>query len=371
MRQAVRWAPYSLRALGAAWLCGTLLAAENPLALWDKSINLRGALGYKDNVLLSPAQEQPSAFWLTAFDFMLLRASLDPADATFTFFVSGEDRRYLASIDVEKEQQLLTQTKWEKPFLTDWKGGGLVQYVYADQVFDASATEELLETLPIKSHNFQAAPLLTRELPGHSELQLRFNLERQYFNEPLDDYWEIGPQATFRKIYGHKSEWLVGYTWDHRSYDERHQFGLDAQSIDGTSLRFEQHEFETSITHAWDQARHWRSRLRVLFELNDDNGPGYYDYRRHRWSKRIGYYGDDWEVTAEGRILYYDYLRQPVSPGGEVRQVWEYVLAMRAEKLLWKKIRGFAESEHERVHSNYRLEEYTVNTILGGVDWEF
>lgn len=371
MNRADRLARLGTRWAAAAILCASSSAQDDPLVLWDKSFNLRGALGYKDNVLLSTAHEQRSAFWLSAADLMLLRASLDPAGANFTFFVSGEDRRYLSSLEVEKEQQLLSQAKWEKRFLGEWKGGALAQYVYADQVFDASATEELLQTLPVKSHNLQFAPLLSRELPREYELHFRFNLERQFFNEPLDDYWETGPQLSLQKRYGHKSEWSLAYTFDHRAYDTRQQFDLGAQSIPHTSLRFQQHEFEASLTHVWDQARHWRSRLRLLFELNDDNGPGYYDYHRYRWSKRFGYYGNGWEVTAEGKILHYDYSKQPVAQAGEVRQVWEYVLALRAEKLLWKNLRAFAESEHERVKSNYELEEYTVNTVLGGVDWEF
>jgi hypothetical protein len=122
----------------------------------------------------------------------------------------------------------------------------------------------------------------------------------------------------------------------------------------------------------WDEPRHWRSRVRFGFEWNDDNGPGYYDYRRYRLYKSFGYYGKEWQAVLTGKILHYDYLRQPVEAGGgEVRQVWEYVAGARAEKLVWKTLRAFLEAEQERVSSTYGLEEYVVNTVFGGVDWEF
>src|SRR5262245_24242913 len=105
---------------------------EEPISLsfWDKTVNLRGALGYKDNVLLSKAEKEGSAFWQSAFDFTLLRASLDQSP-TITFFVSGEDRRYFSSRSVDKEQLLLSQMKATKPFAGDWTAGIVGQYLYA------------------------------------------------------------------------------------------------------------------------------------------------------------------------------------------------------------------------------------------------
>ena len=347
---------------------------ELDLAIWDHSVNLRGALGYKDNVLLSTVDEQGSAFWQTGLDAMLLRADLETG-GNFTLFLTAEDRRYFSNIDVEKEQLVLLQGKYERPINDDWYWSALAQYMYVDQVFDASATEQLLETLPVKSHNYQFAPAIGRNLTSDSKLELKFVAERQHFNQPLDDYWELGPQLTYTKSYGHKSEGSASYTYDHRLYDTREEMGLNFQQIGGTSLSYQQHEFELGLNHSWTEDRRWRSRARFLFELNDDSGTGFYDYKRYRISKRIGYYGSDWQATLEGRILHYDYDVQPVQgPDGltdEIRANWEYIIALHAEKNIWRKLSIFGDLEHEIVDSNYTLEEYTVTTIMGGVDWEF
>jgi hypothetical protein len=343
---------------------------ELELSIWDYSVNLRGAVGYKDNVLLSTVDEQGSAFWQTALDAMLLRADLESA-ANLTLFLTVEDRRYFSEIEVEKEQLVLFQGKYERPIDDDWFWSAIAQYLYVDQVFDASATEQLLETLPVKSHNYQLSPGIGRNLGWDSKLELKLVAERQHFNQPLDDYWELGPQLTWTKEYGNKSELIASYTFDHRIYDTREQYDLEFEPVPGTNLRYQQHELELGVNHSWDENRRWRSRARFLFELNDDNGPGFYDYKRFRVSKRFGYYGADWQATVEGRILHYDYDVQQVLGTEEIRSNWEYVLALRAEKRIWRKLSIFGDFEHEIVDSNYALEEYDVTTVFGGVDWEF
>ena len=340
------------------------------LSLWDKSITLRGALGYKDNVLLSSAHPEGSAFWQTALDVTVFRLSLD-GGVNFTYFLTAEDRRYFSSDEIEKEQLLLTQAKLEKPIGDDWVASATLQYLYADQVYDASATELILETLPVKSHNVQFSPGITRNLPWNSALELKFTLERQYFNEPLDDYWEYGPQLAFTKKYGNRSEASLSYTFDQREYDQRREVDLDFFAVEGTSLAYEQHEFEFDLNHSWDEERRWRSRLRFVFELNDDNATGFYDYNRYRLSKRFGYYAENWQATVEGKILHYDYDRQPVFEGTGIRSTWEYVLAGHVHKRIWKQMNIFADTEYDIAESNYALEEYTVWTLMGGIDWEF
>jgi hypothetical protein len=343
---------------------------ELKLSLWDRSINLRGALGYKDNLLLSDLQREGSAFWLSGVDFSLLRAGLDEGPS-ITLFASAEDRRYFSSNEIEKEQLVLSQAKINQQVSDNWSVGAIAQYLYADQVFDASATEQLLETLPVKSHNVQVGPILTRTFPWNSELELKLTGERQLFNEPLDDYWEMGTQLMFTKKYGNRSSASLSYTYDHRLYDTRNALELNRQPIPETKLRFDQHEFEFTLNHSWDEERHWRSRVRALFEINQDNGVGFYDYYRYRIINRFGYYGKDWQATLEGKILHYNYQKQPVLGTTRVRQVWEYIGAVHVEKIIWRNLKLFADAEFETVHSNYELEEYKVKTVLAGVDWEF
>jgi hypothetical protein len=243
--------------------------------------------------------------------------------------------------------------------------------MYVDQVYDASATEQILETLPVQGHNLQFSPAITRTFPGDIALELAFTIERQYYNRPLDDYWELGPQLTVTKEYGHRSEAELTYGFDHRAYDERTERTLDFAPIPDSSLEYLQHEVGLLINHSWDANRHWRSRFRALIEINDDGSTGFYDYYKYRLSKRFGYYGENWEATIEGKVLHYDYSVQPVFEGTGIRSTWEYVFTGHAEKRIWKNLTVFADTEYEITDSNYSLEEYNVTTFMGGVDWEF
>lgn len=365
----------SVQALAAIAVCcsfGEGLAAEEELELpkWDYSFNLRGVLGYKDNILLSSIQDEKSAFWQTGLDFTLIK--FDRSETEFMMFVSADDRRYFSAEEVEKEQLLLSQVRGARLFAKDWKVGGEFLYYYMDQVIDASATETILESLQVKSHSLIASPFISRKLPQKGELLLEVHFERQIFEQPLDDYWEMGPEITFVKEYGNRSEATLSYGYRERSYDTRRQVDLDLFPIPDTSLEFTQHEAEMGLNHSWNESRSVRSRLRFSFERNEDNGSGFFDYNRYRVSKRLSYVKSDWEASVEGKFLLYDYSHQPIPTGEEgERERTEYLLNFRIEKTFWESLTVFVESEHEWSLSNIVLDEYQVNTYSAGIDWEF
>src|SRR5690606_34260208 len=101
------------------------------------------------------------------------------------------------------------------------------------------------------------------------------------------------------------------------------------------------------------------------------SGIGFYDYRRFRIMHRPGYWGEDWQATTEGKVLQQDYERQPGPRTGKGRQGWEYVVAVHAGNMSGKALKLFTDYEFETVHSNYGIEEYSVSTVVAGVDWEF
>ena len=352
------------------------LAADNKdegqdvkVSMWDRTTNLRGAFGYKDNILLSNSNPEQSAFWQTGLDFSLLRIA--DSGSTISLFFSGEDRRYFSAESINKEQLFLTQAKFSWEIGQNWEAGLPVNYSYIDEVFDASATEQILEPQPVISHRFSVSPYVSYKLPWESTLELKFYGDRQLLNDPLDDYWEYGPQLTWRKTYGYRSEVSLSYTYRLRPYDTKGFVTFDFEEIPGTSLIFRQHEFEFVLNHSWDEPRRWRTRTRLAYTRNEENGTGYYDYNRYRFAQRAGYYGATWQVVVEGKVLNYDYLRQPVADSGDIRNWWEYILGLRVEKNLLPKLKLFLETEHEWVDSNNPIEEYHVNTVMSGIDWEF
>src|SRR5687767_14330905 len=67
-------------------------------SIWEKSLNLRGGFGYKDNLLLSRTNREESSLILSGIDLSLYRLPLDGKQ--FTLFVTGEDTRFLEGREV-------------------------------------------------------------------------------------------------------------------------------------------------------------------------------------------------------------------------------------------------------------------------------
>jgi hypothetical protein len=85
---------------------------------------------------------------------------------------------------------------------------------------------------------------------------------------------------------------------------------------------------------------------------------------RYRWAR--------WEAAAEVKYARYLYSVQTVSgPDSPKRDRSEVLFDLRCERQLFKRLRLFAQFEHERVFSNLTVEEYTVNTVSAGASWEF
>ncbi len=71
------------------------------------------------------------------------------------------------------------------------------------------------------------------------------------------------------------------------------------------------------------------------------------------------------------RFNFYDYQVQTVSSGSSLkRELTTLTATLRCERKVWKKLKLFAEHEHEENLSNRRSNEYTANMVLGGIDWE-
>jgi hypothetical protein len=340
------------------------------ISVWDKSFNIRAGFGFKDNVLLSEVNKRDSAFVLSGFDAMLLRLPIDGPQVLL--FVSGDDQRYLSDVSVNKEQSLIALSRIQKEFAGQWEAGLALEYFYQDQVFDVSATEADLSTLQLQAHSLKANPSLERKFAEHYHLKLELPITRQYLRKPLDDYWEGGPKLTFQRDYGNRSSAWVSYEFSERLYDERHETDDLGNDIPGTSLKFQQHEFELGSRHFWDEKRRWRTETKVAYELNLDSGDGFFDYHRYQGSEQLRYTAATWMVRGQAKVNYYDYHIQPVTAGdSETRHYATLGFNLRGEKNLTKALKLYAEYDFEQALSNRETHEYEANTVLGGLDWEF
>ena len=340
------------------------------LSLWDESFNVRVGLGYNDNLLLSEVNQEESPFVTIGLEATLLRLPLDGTQVVV--FLSGEDTRYWHGHGLPKDQLVFGQAQVKKQFAGEWNAGLTLQSTYTDTVFDASITETNLTPVPARGYSFRGAPSLRREFLKKYWVELEFGVSRQYFDAPLDDYWEFGPKLTLGKNYGNQSTLALSYQFNQRSYDDRTPLNSDLSPEVGQTLEYSRHGVELALRHNWDEHRRWRTLTSVVGEFNRDNGSGYFDYFSYRLTQQVRYVAKMWEAKVQAKFSYYDYPNQFVGTDTHSKRYLSNLrLNLRGERKLAQKIKLFAEYEYERSFSNETVSEYQVNKVTGGIDWEF
>lgn len=340
-----------------------------PIPVWYKSLSLHGGFGYKDNVLLSNFAPRPSAFWSTGFDFLLWR--LPTGGWQFNFFVTGDDLRYVKSVGVDAEQMAVGMAQMSRDFGHDWKATLPLQYVYMNQVFDLSATEKTNVIGKVLGHHLSLRPSLKKSF-GDDWIEWEMEGTRQYFAQPLDDFSQVGAKISLGRNYGRGSSITLAYQTARVFYDTREGASRTGADLAGTSLRFQNHVVELALDHRWDKKKRWSTLTRLGFELDRDNGSGFYDYSHYRVSQQIGYHADTWQVTAQMKAGFYDYSIQTASATDpSLRRKTGITFNLHAEKNLGKQLKIFANFDRDRSQSNLAFDNYAANTVSTGFEWEF
>ena len=338
------------------------------LPKWDHDLSFRTGAGYRDNVGLSTKSAQDSAFVMTAVEFILIRY---PQNGTqFNLFLNGEDLRFLSSKIVDKEQSALAQALVKKDFGSGWQVSLAAEYVYQNQVVDVSVTEPGLSTIPVEGHGILVRDGLRRDFAGGYWASIELPARRQYFRQPLDDYWEYGPKVTLGKSYGNKSDVSISYEIAERAYDHEQLRAADGTAIADTRRKSLQQEARLAWKHAWDPQARWRTTTRLVAKRSEDNGSGYFDYRKLQIGEQVLFHTGNWDISAEAKVARYDY---PIQTGTDLRRrrSSDFALDFRCERRVAAFLKIFAEYEREQVFSNLELERYLVNTVKGGLNWVF
>jgi hypothetical protein len=347
--------------------CGAESTNRELLALWDKTLNVSVGGGYRDNVLRTSVAPEGSAFFSSAADFSLIR--LSESGAQWTFFGMGEDIRYFDSKSVPKEQIFSGTTQFEIPLGLHNHIGAFAQYLYQNQVIDASETEANLSRVFVEGQSISFKPEWQYQFSPAWSVKINGAMLRQLYVSELDDYWEGGGRVALVYKYGHRSEIWLGYESRHRFYDTRHQTDREGFMVEDTSLLYWQHEIGSGWKHYWDEKRHWRTTTKVSLLLNRDNGAGYFDYDRTQVAQQIRWQNGPWEVTANGRFGYYYYSVQRIAESHRERAY--YGVDLRVQRRLGKYAYLFVGGEREWDFSNDPLDDYRDWMANLGIGVEF
>jgi hypothetical protein len=344
---------------------------EFKIPMWNTAFEVRGGLGYKDNVTLSPEDSaEASGFWFSRAEVMLFR--LPSQGWQFNFFATADDVRYFDAESVDNEQVAMAVAQLNKDFGQGWKATLSLNYLYQNQVFDMSATYTNGGSIGLVQGHMLSPRLSGRKSLGPGWVELEISGTRQILAEPLDSYWQTGPRLVAGRNYGRGSEISLAYNWVFLGYDHREQSDLAGVPLTNTVLALQTHAVELAWTHVFDEKRHWQTITRLGCESTHDNGSGYYDYLVYRAHEQVRYRTSSWEVAAQAGAGFYDYAHQTVSATDlSPRQRLLITFSLRAEKKLTKHLKVHASYSLDRSISDMDFDDYLANSVLGGFGIEF
>ena len=345
-----------------------LMLEDSP---WDFSSNIRVGVGYKENVTMSAFSQESSEFSMAGLDFIGVRLPMDDDGFELAIFGAFDDRRYFDAPSVDFEQSVLLNTSLEKALGESWKMKTDVRYIYIDEMFDASLTEDDIGTVQVMGSQVNLEPAFQRNFIGNTWIEFKPEISRQYFADPLDDYLEIGGRISAGIDYGFRSKFSIYNEKVRRSYDTRSQRDEIGFYIPDSDLQYDRPERGVEWTHYLNSDRSVRMRTRFSIMDNEDNGVGYFGYRRERLLHDWRFKFSKFSFSAALRKALYDYafqrsanftsLRQRTDRSFDVSVQYEY-----NEDLSFKL--GF---EQEAIQSNVPQDEYRYRIYSVGLDWEF
>ncbi len=340
------------------------------LPKWEHDLSLRTGAGYRDNVDLASHSPRASGFIASGLEMIFLR--LPENNTQLSFFLSADDLHYLSAGTVDKEQTAFGQALITTDCGSGWQVSLAGEYVYQDQVVDVSLTEPGLATIPVRGHTAIVRPGLRYDWANNFWITVELPAQRQFFDEPLDDYWEMGPRLTLGKTYGNQSEFSVRYEFSRRRYDHEPLRDANGVVIPHSLREATQNDGRLTWKHYWDSERHWRTTTKLGTKRSEDSGSGYFDYLKLHAGEQILFRTESWEISAEARFARYDYPVQTVSATDLAhRHSTEWGLNFRCERRLFKFLKVFAEYDRAQTISNLALEQYVANTVKGGLTWTF
>lgn len=350
----------------------TDLSAVPPfkISAWTVTTAVRAGGGYKDNVLLGTYLPQPSAFASAGLDLFVMRLPWDGTEVSF--MLTGDDRHYLSVPQANEEATVLAEAQIHHTYASGWVIGASAQYFFINQVFDTSVSEAEVGVVLARGESVGLRPTVSRWLGRSTWLDLEIPGTRQWLDQPLDSYWEVGSRLRMRHETKAGSEIYASYAVNERPYDTRQQASASGIGLPGTHLSFGWQQLEAGWRHYWDRSRQWRTATRGGFEVNQDNGSGYYDYRKTFVSEQLRFRSGHWELQVQGGVNYYRYPLQAVSILDPTTREKTLVNASaRVTCAVARRLKVVAEYEYEQSLSNEKSDAYRVNTAQAGLEWEF
>ena len=340
-------------------------------APWDFSSNIRFGGGYKENVTMSAFSDESSEFSIAGIDFFGVRLPMDDDGFELAIFGAFDDRRYFDAPSVEFEQSALLNTSLEKSLGNSWDMKTDVRYIYIDEMFDASLTEDDIGIVQVVGSQISLEPTFRKNFIGNIWIELKPEISRQYFADPLDDYLEKGGRVSAGIDYGFRSKFSIYKAKVRRAYDTRSQRDEVGFYVPDSDLIYDRPERGLDWIHYLNSDRSVRMRTRFSIMENEDNGPGYFGFRRERLLHNWRFQFSKFSFSATLRKALYNYDFQRSANFKSLRERTDRSVEVSLNYVYSTNLSIKLEFDQEKIQSNVPQDEYRYRIYSIGLDWEF
>jgi hypothetical protein len=339
---------------------------------WASWGSVQTVFGFRDNVLLSHADEDRSSFVRTGFDAWVCHDPLERAD--FLSGITATGTRYLSADAATKAIEAIVLAEWRYRLGDSLKLTLANTGYYFDQIYDAASENDPRPVgSEVETLGESFGPKLRWMFRPTWWFEVQANGKREVFP---DGFYNRGLLETSGRVGWHPNkrvEVSFAGTERRRVYDRRPQNSISGRPLSGTRLAVTERETEARIDTTLDQAGRWKVGMRAGILRYEDNGAGYLNCRHRRVAQDVEWQSENWSVTIEGSARRVEYEKQTVglgvAPPRRVRD--DFSGRLRIERKLNERWTAYAECNWERNRSNDELASYSLNEGLLGIRWNW
>lgn len=282
-------------------------SGEIPL---EFGFSLYGGLGYEKNILGNSWLELNSRKYYSGIDFFFARGT-DRSNLlnVYTIF---ENTHFPDLETINDKREFFTHALAK--FRVSRSNSLGVGFSYLYQLsFDADNTVES-EPIPMyKNEELIVAPVWEIEFGKAFSLATELEWLQKRTVEPDDDFDRLRFRSTLKNRYGNNSKNQITCEADKSDYITGNILDLDGDRIENTLLTTDSGSLSYQNSHFWP-GDEFKIRLKssLVFLVQQDNGPGYYDYDYYYLGETFQLYFSGWRFSASLGCSYYDYTTRKI-----------------------------------------------------------
>lgn len=341
-----------------------------PLPKWSALASVETSYGYNDNLLLSAAAPERSAFVRGSAELLLLHMAGGRFDHSAlaqvdrTHFFSGQ------TIDHETHAWLQMESSYR--IGKAWTLTLPVTGYYFDEVYDQSDIEFERLVAEIKVAGIMVGPTVRWAFRPAWWIEAQAAGERKFYEDKAND-GDAGEGTVRIGWIRERIDARLSGTRRWRDFRSRLQYNRAGRELLGTRLAIAEQVGELRVDFTWDEAKRWATSTRASLLRYEDNGAGYFNFREQKVSQALKWTAAPWGVRLAGSAARIDYGVQTIgfgtAPAARLRE--EFAAELEVERALSAKWKLVGSYRWERSRSNDPIASYVVNEGLLGVRWSW